>query len=141
MGQRRVFGAAVIAAVIMIGLQFIPVDRTNPPVQSEVQAPDSVIAILRGACYDCHSNETSWPWYSYVAPASWFVIRHVNRGRGDLNFSEWPTFDFEAEELTRSDIHEQIEKGKMPLRSYLILNPGARLTEADRRTLLQWTAR
>ena len=108
---------------------------------SEIQAPDSVLAILQRACYDCHANHTSWPWYSYVAPASWFLVRHVNRGRGDLNFSEWPTFDFEAEELTRSDIHEQIEKGKMPLRSYLILHPGARLSEADRRVLLQWAAR
>jgi hypothetical protein len=131
----------LIGVVIMIGIQFIPVDRTNPPLRSEVQAPDSVMVILKKACYDCHSNQTSWPWYSYVAPGSWFVVRHVNHGRGDLNFSEWPTFDFEAQDLAMSDIREQIEDGKMPLSSYILLHPEARLTSNDRRTLLRWTRR
>ena len=134
-------GAVGILAVILIGMQIIPVDRTNPPVQSEIQAPDSVTAILERACYDCHSNQTRWPWYSYVAPASWFVVRHVDHGRGDLNFSEWPTFDFEAQELILTDIYEQIEKEAMPLSSYLFLHRGARLAEADRRVLLEWTAK
>jgi hypothetical protein len=141
MGRRYIRGAALIAAAILIGMQMIPVDRSNPPVQSEIQAPDSVMTILKRACYDCHSNQTNWPWYSYLAPASWFVVRHVNHGRGDLNFSEWPAFDFEAQELTMSDIHEQIEHEEMPLSSYLLLHPGARLTGDDRRILLHWAAR
>ena len=130
-----------VAAVAVIGIQLIPVERTNPPVRSEIQAPDSVSSVLQRACYNCHSNQTNWPWYSYVAPASWYLVRHVNRGRGDLNFSEWPVFDFEAQELTMDDIHKQIEKGRMPLKSYLLLHPEARLSEADREILLQWTDR
>jgi len=115
------------------------VDRTNPPVRTRVPAPGDVQSILRRACYDCHSNETKWPWYSYVAPASWFVVDHVNHGRGDLNFSEWPAYDIEAEEHAFKDIEEQIEKGQMPLRSYTWLHTDAKLSEVDRETLLRWT--
>lgn len=141
MGRRWVRGAVGVVALVLIGIQFIQVERTNPAVQSEIRAPDSVSAILRRACYNCHSNQTTWPWYSYVAPASWYLVRHVNRGRGDLNFSEWPALDFETQELTLNDIREQIEKGRMPLKSYLLLHPEARLSESDRRILVQWTAR
>jgi hypothetical protein len=119
-------------------IQFFGPDRTNPPVRTEVDVPDEVRAVLRRACYDCHSNETRWPWYSRVAPVSWFVVGHVNKGRGDLNFSEWPTFDFEEDAEARKDIQKQIRLGKMPLRSYLYLHPDARLSEADRRALLRW---
>lgn len=141
MGRGRFRWATSIVVVILVGIQLIPVNRTNPPVRSEVQAPDSVMSLLKRACYDCHSNRTTWPWYSYVAPASWFVVRHVNNGRSDLNFSEWPTFDFEEAEWAMNDIREQVEKGKMPLKSYLLLHPGARLTEAERRMILDWTER
>ena len=129
----------VALIAVFVALQLVPVERTNPPVGSDVDAPAEVEAILRRACYDCHSHETSWPWYSFVAPASWFVADHVNHGRGDLNFSEWPAYDFEAQDLALSDIREQITKGEMPLPSYLILHPGARLSEADRAALLDWT--
>jgi hypothetical protein len=124
--------------LILIGIQFIPVKRINPPVQREVMAPRDVQKILRRSCYDCHSNETEWPWYSYVAPVSWFVVGHINHGRGDLNFSEWPVFDFEAQEHALMDIEEQIEKGEMPLQSYTLIHRGARLSEDDRDKLLRW---
>jgi hypothetical protein len=100
--------------------------------------PGEVQSILRRACYDCHSNETQWPWYSHVAPASWFVVRHVRQGRGDLNFSEWPVFDPEFEEYAFKDIEEQIEKEEMPLRSYTWLHTDAKLSEDDRETLIRW---
>jgi hypothetical protein len=124
--------------VVFAVLQLIGVDRTNPPVISEVSAPHEVQSILRRACYDCHSNETRWPWYSRVAPASWFVAHHVEDARGDLNFSEWPEYDFELQEHAMEDIEEQISERKMPLRSYLILHPDARLTDAERKVLLDW---
>lgn len=129
-------GAAVVAALAAI--QLAPVSRTNPPVRTGVAAPAGVDEILRRACYDCHSNETRWPWYSYVAPASWFVVRHVNHGRGDLNFSEWPAFDFEAEEHAFRDIEEQVSNGEMPLRNYIWLHADAKLSKDDRDTLLRW---
>ena len=127
-----------IIALVLIGIQFIPVDRVNPPIQSELMAPEDVDAILRRACYDCHSNETRWPLYSYIAPISWLVVGHVNEGRGDLNFSEWPTFDFELQELALSDIAEQVSEGKMPLQSYTLIHRDAKLSDEERELLLGW---
>jgi len=129
---------AIVSLVVLLGLQLVPVDRTNPPVLSPISAPEEVAKILRRSCYDCHSHETRWPWYSRVAPLSWWIADHVEEGRGDLNFSDWPAFDFELQELAFRDIEKQIEKGEMPLRSYLILHPDARLSEADRQLLLRW---
>ena len=78
--------------VLCIGIQFVPVQRTNPPITGEIKAPAEVMHILRKACYDCHSNETVWPWYSYIAPISWTVESDVKAGRSDLNFSEWSDY-------------------------------------------------
>lgn len=128
---------AIVVAALGV-MQMMPVDRTNPSVESDVGAPPEVSAILRQACYDCHSHETRWPWYGKVAPSSWILARHVEKGRGDLNFSQWPVMDQEALEHAFHDIEEQLEKGKMPLRSYKWLHPEARLTEEQRALLLQW---
>ena len=136
--KRRLRWAGLALGAILAGIQFAPVNRTNPAVRSQVAMPGEVQSILRRACYDCHSNETRWPGYSYVAPASWFVVRHVNRGRGDLNFSEWPIFDPEFEEHAFRDIQEQISKRKMPLRSYTFVHRDAKLSPEDRDTLLRW---
>lgn len=124
--------------VLFVGLQLVPAERTNPPVASPIQVPQDVQTVLRRACYDCHSHETHWPWYSYVAPISWRVVSHVDHGRRDLNFSEWPVFDFELQGLAFRDIEEQLDEGTMPLRDYLWLHPEARLSEEDRKLLLQW---
>jgi hypothetical protein len=126
------------AAVFLVVIQVIPARRTNPPVRSDLQAPVEIKEILRRACYDCHSHETEWPWYSRVAPISWWVVSHVNEGRGDLNFSEWPRFDLELSGMALRDIEKQISEEKMPLRSYTIVHAGARLSDADRETLLNW---
>lgn len=132
--RRLLLAAAVFAAVI----QVIPARRTNPPVRADVRAPADVKGILRRACYDCHSHETRWPWYSRVAPVSWWVVSHVNEARGDLNFSEWPSFDPELAGMALRDIDTQVAAGKMPLPSYAILHPGARLSEDERQTLIRW---
>lgn len=130
--------AGLAVAMVLVLIQLIPADRTNPPVRIDVNAPDEVKEILRRACYDCHSHETRWPWYSRVAPVSWWIADHVEHGRGDLNFSEWPALDFYAQELAFKDIEEQITKGEMPLRNYTILHPEARLTDDERETILGW---
>ena len=135
---RLIRRAAIAGCVVLAAIQFVPVDRDNPPVRFELVAPDSVMAVFRRACYDCHSNETRWPWYNRVAPFSWLVSSHVKKGRGDLNFSDWPVFDFELQDLARKDIYEQVSKGKMPLRSYTVIHREARLDEADRELLIRW---
>jgi len=129
-----------VALALFAALQFKQVDHSNPPVRTEVDAPADVAAILRRSCYDCHSHQTRWPWYSYVAPMSWFVADHVEHGRGDLNFSEWPLFDLEERQELLEEVVEQVSAGEMPLTSYLWLHPGARLSDADKARLLVWAA-
>jgi len=125
--------------IVFLALQFVPVDRTNPPVERDVDAPGEIAVILRKACYDCHSHETRWPWYSHVAPLSWWIAEHVEHGRGDLNFSRWPTFDLVGQGMALEDIEEQIRKREMPLNSYVTLHPEARLMQEEREALLEWT--
>ncbi len=124
--------------VVALSIQLIPVNRSNPPVRSEVIASDTIKALLRRACYDCHSNETKWPWYSRVAPVSWLVAHDVEEGRENVNFTDWPTFDLDAQEHAFDEMWEQISERKMPLKSYLLLHPEARLTDAEREALLRW---
>ena len=137
--RRTILRWLVVGLVVaFLVLQFVPVDRVNPPVGLNVDAPAEVEAILRRACYDCHSHETRWPWYSRVAPLSWWIADHVEHGRGDLNFSQWPTFDFVEQGMALEDIEQQVREGEMPLSSYLILHPEARLSDEDRKRLLDW---
>lgn len=128
----------VLAGIILI--QFVPVDRSNPPVAGEISAPDPVMEVLRTACYDCHSNETEWPWYSRVAPISWRIAEHVHEAREELNFSEWQDMTQEDQEHAREDIWEKVEEGAMPLSDYLRMHPEAVLTDPQREALRRWSA-
>ena len=130
---------SILAAfVLLILIQLVPVNRSNPPVMGEVVAPDAVGEVLRSSCYDCHSYETRWPWYSRVAPISFLLADHVHEARDDLDFSRWPTFDFGAQEEIYREIGKEIRQGKMPLPSYLWLHGDARLSEEDQKILLDW---
>ena len=135
---RKVFiGAALIAALFLL-IQFVPVDRSNPPVGVDLIAPAGVKEIFRRSCYDCHSHETRWPWYSRLAPASWWLAKHVEEGRADLNFSQWPLFDMEARGHLMRDIEKQLTDGTMPPRSYTFGHREARLSDQDLQVLLEW---
>ena len=79
----------LVIALVLFAIQLVPVPRENPPVTAEIQAPDQVRSLLESSCYDCHSNQTVWPWYSHVAPVSWLVYRDVRKARDELNFSLW----------------------------------------------------
>jgi|TARA_B100001971_G_scaffold212757_1_gene243779 hypothetical protein len=124
---------------LLVVIQFIPVNRNNPEVTGEINAPEEVMAILRRSCYDCHSNETVWPWYSYVAPASWLISRDVHDGREELNFSEWTTYTEKRKRHKRKECGEEIEEGEMPLWFYVPLHPEAELLKKDVETLLSWS--
>lgn len=120
----------IVSGIGVIAIQFIPVDRTNSPVANEPvwNAPETR-ALMERACFDCHSNETKWPWYARVAPVSWYIARHVHEGRHKINYSEWnPNQENESVEV--------ILKGKMPPRSYLLVHPEARLTDAETKQLI-----
>jgi hypothetical protein len=137
--MRRWTKLALALVAFLVVAQLVPVARTNPPVESDVPAPAEVKTILRRACYDCHSNETTWPWYSRVAPISWLVVRDVNHGREHVNFSEWNRQDAMERRETFDHIREQVETGEMPLWIYRPLHPEARLSDADKAAIQAWT--
>ncbi|OGO48929.1 MAG: hypothetical protein A2Z30_07305 [Chloroflexi bacterium RBG_16_64_43] len=122
-----------IAVVIGAAIQFVPtpVSRVNPPVQSEPpwDSPATRETFYR-ACGDCHSNQTAWPWYSRTAPMSWLIAADVAKGRGRLNVSEWNGRQRSADEAA-----EVVLEGEMPLPTYLIMHPNARLSEEERQAL------
>lgn len=138
--------SAVALATLFAGVQFIRPARVNPPVaparsiESHVTVTPEVAGILERSCNDCHSNRTEWPWYSNVAPISWFVIDHVNHGRRHLNFSEWARLDdMEAGEMLE-EVCRESKAGAMPLDSYTLIHRHARLSTADVKTLCDWSA-
>lgn len=124
--------AAIAIVVILVLIQFIPIDRTNPPVTQEVQwdSPDTQ-ALAQRACFDCHSNETVWPWYGYIAPSSLLLANHIEEGRQHLNFSEWDQPNEDIDHIVR-----QIEEGDMPLPGYVLMHGTANLSEAEQQTLI-----
>jgi hypothetical protein len=124
---------AVIAAI-----QLMPVDRSNPPITAEVPAPPEARAVLRRACYDCHSHETVWPWYSRIAPVSWLIASDVREGREELNFSTWDQYTTKQQIEKLKESWEEVEEGEMPLWFYLPVHRDAVLSDKDRATLRQW---
>lgn len=126
----------IIGLIIVFGLiQLIPYghDHTNPPDRVE-PTWDSIQtrALTQRACFDCHSNDTVWPWYSNVAPLSWLIQRDVDRGRNRLNFSEWDRPPREVQEIS-----EPVRRGQMPQWYYVVLHPDANLSPAERQALIQ----
>lgn len=123
---------------VLVLIQLVRPAQTNPPVTGVVQAPPEVMTLLQRSCWDCHSNETRWPWYSQVAPVSWLLTRDVRDGREHLNFSEWQGYE-EGRQLKKlQEIAEEVEEGEMPMAIYLPLHPEAKLTAAERTTLVEW---
>lgn len=142
-------GALLGFFALLVGIQLIRPARGNPPVdqshtlEAVVLVPPRVESILQRSCNDCHSDLTSWPWYSNVAPVSWFVIDHVDEGRRHVNFSEWLRRDTKNPgEYTRERFQamcKQVQTYDMPLTSYLLLHRAAKLSEGDIETICQWT--
>jgi hypothetical protein len=132
-----VLGLMGLCLLACAAAQLVPVPRTNPPVRSE-PAWDSAEtrALAERSCFDCHSNETAWPWYSRVAPVAWLVARDVQQGREELNFSDWGGVSQDDDEDLAEEVREVLEEGEMPLPNYLLLHPEARLTDLERQQLI-----
>lgn len=138
-GTRNIWkwiGIAVLGILIII--QFVPVDKTNPPVSKEIQTPSDVKAVLEQSCFDCHSNKTQWPWYSSIAPASWLVAYDVHEAREHINFSTWDKYSTEDQLEIIEEMWEEVEEGEMPLWYYVIAHPKAKMTDADTQILKDW---
>jgi len=131
---------SLITLLILIGIQFIPMDvPADLPTKAEdkLEAPENVQAILKRACFDCHSSHTTFPWYSSIAPVSWFTKMHVKEGREHLNFSTWASYDDEKKIKYLQKIPKAIKR-KMPMPSYLLIHKEAELSDADKATLTEW---
>lgn len=132
--MRRILKIGVLVVIAgLVAIQLVPYgrDHSNPPVTREAPwSSEAARSIAVTSCYDCHSNETTWRWYSNVAPMSWLVQQDVEEGRDQLNFSEWDRPQ-ERDELT-----EAVEDGSMPPTKYTLLHPDAKLTAAEKATLL-----
>lgn len=124
--------------VALVLAQAVRPDQTNPPVTGDVAAPPEVAAVLKRACYDCHSNETKWPWYSQVAPVSWLVTRDVNEGRKHLNFSEWQSYEPKRQAHKLEETEGEVSEGEMPMFIYLPMHPEAKLSDADKKLIVDW---
>ena len=132
-------------AFLLLASQFVPVNRNSPAVDRSTSiyasqpVPPEVKAVFERSCKDCHSNETVWPWYSFVAPVSWMIARDVHQARKKMNFSEWGSYPAQQKEDRLEEICEQVTNGEMPDRKYAIFHRGARLTPQERDAVCQWT--
>jgi hypothetical protein len=135
----------VCGIILFVASQAIRPARTNPPIDpaSEITArlvvDPAVASIMARSCNDCHSDRTVWPWYSNVAPISWFVINHVDDARQRMNFSDWAAIPAAKVAPTLQRICKEVRSGDMPLSTYTPMHPNSKLTPADEETICQWT--
>ena len=134
----------IIIIVAFVLIQFFPIDKNNPVVTPKMDflkiknTPEKTANLIRNSCYDCHSNESKYPWYSNVQPFAWFLENHIEEGRKELNFSTFATYEKKRQVKKLQEAIEKIEKGEMPLDSYVILHPEAKLSEADKKEMIEY---
>ncbi len=133
-----------ILVIAFILIQFYPskkptviIDNPNDLIAMN-SVPENISSILKNSCYDCHSNESSFPWYSSVAPTKWLVYGHINEGREVLNFSNWNSLDTDDKAGLLDDISFMVLEGEMPIKGYTILHSEANLSEDDRELIVTW---
>ena len=136
---------ALIVVVLAGAIQLYRPAKTNPAVdptkalQANTQMPPDVAQSIRASCSDCHTNNTVWPRYSYVAPVSWLVTDDVNEGRRHVNFSEWGGYSAQRQQSKLDDICSEVKDGGMPLRQYTWMHKGTALDQQHRDAICAWT--
>lgn len=131
---------------ILVIAQFIRPKQENPPVVaaedflSIAQPPADVASVLQSACYDCHSHETTYPWYANITPINWWLYDHIEEGREHLNFSIWGTYEPRRADHKLEEIVEVVDEGEMPLQSYTWTHADARLSAEQRSMLTAWAS-
>ncbi len=134
----------LIFILIIIAIQFVPNEMPEVILTNENdliynnQLPEPIEIILKESCYDCHSNETKYPWYSYVAPVSWLVVRDTKLGRSELNFSQWESQSKMDKAKYLDNIIDEITDGNMPMPIYTIMHSNAKLSDEKRQQLAAW---
>lgn len=131
-------------AVILIGIQFFqpPRNQSDDVPASHIErvyaVPQNVKTILVQSCYDCHSNNTSYPWYSSIQPGAWYMAKHIRKGKEELNFSDFGKYSARRQRNKFSAMAGQIKDGEMPLSSYTLIHRNAVLSQEDKRVLMEW---
>ena len=131
--------ALLVALGVLVAIQLVPVSRDNGPgTVDAVEAPPEVKTLLRRVCANCHSGATEWPWYSRVAPVSWLVAHDVHHGREHLDFATLPAAKPKKKAKLFGEIAEEVEEGGMPPWYYRLVHAEARLTDAERKVIVDW---
>lgn len=136
----------LVGGIVVVGLAIQLVPHELPAVESNNPADligsgvvdGDVANLLKTACYDCHSNETKYPWYSQVAPVSWLVGKDTREGREELNFSTWQEYDMMEKLKKLDDLVIEVKEGEMPMKIYTLIHSEARLSDAQRQQLVEW---
>jgi hypothetical protein len=128
----------LVVQVMPVDLPVVSKDNPGDIIKSGLVNPD-VANLLKTSCYSCHSNETQYPWYSYVAPSSWLVKRDVAKGRDELNFSTWSALDQRKMLKKLDDIATEVGEGNMPMPIYTLIHSSAKLDETQRQLIVTWT--
>ena len=142
--KARMKKAALVAVTIFVLIQFIQPARNesgqvlDTDISKIVALPESVQGILARSCFDCHSNNTHYPWYTYIQPGGWFMAYHIRNGKDKLNFSEFGAYSKRRQTSKLESIGKQIEGEVMPLRSYLLLHRNAVLSPSEKELLVNW---
>ena len=135
---------AIFLVFLLLAIQSIRIDKTTEPVNPETDfialtsANAEVANTLKIACYDCHSNQPSYPWYTNIAPVSWWIKHHINEGSHHLNFSIWGTYKEKRRNHKLDECVEMVEEGEMPMSSYTIMHGDAKLTDAQKLQLAEF---
>ncbi len=140
--MKRKILLAVVAILVVI--QVFQIDKTNPaadPAKDFIaleQPPQEVANLLKDACYDCHSNDSEYPWYTNIQPVGWWIKRHINEARKELNYAVWADYQAKRKAHKFEEMVDEVEKGKMPLKSFTLMHPEAKLTDAQRQAMVAW---
>ena len=134
----------ILLLVALVVIQFFQIDKTNPVTDINQdflkihETPTKIAATIKASCYDCHSNQSVYPWYTNVQPVGWFVKNHIEDGKKHLNFSEFGTYTAKKQAHKLEECYELVEKGEMPLESYTIIHGEAVLSEAQQTELIAY---
>lgn len=134
----------IVLLVAFIIIQFFPIDKTNPATNDGMDflkiknTPEPIANLIRNSCYNCHSNETEYPFYSNIQPIAWLLKNHIDEGRKELNFSTFATYEPKRQAHKLEEAAEYVEQKKMPLESYTLVHQNAKLTDEQRRQLTDY---
>ncbi|MBA4744460.1 MULTISPECIES: heme-binding domain-containing protein [Flagellimonas] len=135
---------AIVLLVAFVGIQFMPTTRNQSDSVPSTDfmlvnnVPENIQKKLQVSCYDCHSNNTQYPWYNQVQPVAWFLEDHIKEGKAELNFNEWDSLSNRRKKSKLRSIIKQIESDEMPLYSYTLIHKDASFSEAEKQELIRW---